>query len=74
MYNRFGITVGKKIGNAVKRNRVRRHIYEAFRLYEPTIKTGYDIVIVARVFALDAEFEQHQKVIGIMLKKAGLFI
>ncbi len=71
-YNRFGITVSKKIGKAVKRNKVRRRIYEAFRMYEPSLKTGFDIVIVAKSSALEAEFARYHRVIGGMLKKAGL--
>ncbi len=50
--NRLGIVTGKKVGNAVKRNRARRIIREAFRLTDPIIKeklTGrYDFVFVAR--------------------------
>ncbi|MCH5304394.1 MAG: ribonuclease P protein component [Ruminococcus sp.] len=45
---RFGITTGKKIGNAVKRNRARRIIRAAFRELSPMIKDGYDFVFVAR--------------------------
>lgn len=48
-YNRFGITTSKKIGKAVKRNRARRIIREAYRLLEPAVKKGYDFVFVARV-------------------------
>ncbi|MDD3767148.1 MAG: ribonuclease P protein component [Eubacteriales bacterium] len=72
-YNRFGITVSKKIGKAVKRNKIRRRIYEAFRRYEPLLKPGFDIVIVARASAFDAKFDHYCKYIGAMLKKAGLF-
>ena len=45
---RLGITVGKKIGNAVSRNRAKRVITAAFRQLLPQIPTGYDYVIVAR--------------------------
>lgn len=45
--NRLGLTVGTKIGKAVKRNRVRRRLYEIYRLCGPNIKAGFDIVIVA---------------------------
>lgn len=45
---RIGITTGKKTGNAVKRNRSRRVIREAFRLIAPQVKTGYDFIFVAR--------------------------
>lgn len=46
--NRLGITATKKIGNAVERNRAKRVIKEAYRLLEPELRTGMDIVIVAR--------------------------
>ena len=41
---RYGITTGKKIGNAVKRSRARRVIRAAFRELSPSLRTGYDIV------------------------------
>lgn len=47
-YNRFGITAGKKIGNAVCRNRAKRIIREAYRQNELLMPLGLDIVIVAR--------------------------
>jgi ribonuclease P protein component len=46
--NRLGITASKKLGGAVQRNRARRIIKEAYRLTEPAVKAGFDIVIVAR--------------------------
>ncbi len=45
---RFGMTTSKKIGNAVKRNRSRRIMREAFLSLLPHLKRGYDIVLVAR--------------------------
>lgn len=47
-YNRFGITAGKKIGNAVNRNRAKRLIRLAYREAELKMPIGIDIVIVAR--------------------------
>ena len=47
--NRLGITVSTKLGGAVQRNRIRRRLKEIYRLNEPTLRTGYDIVIVARM-------------------------
>lgn len=46
-YNRLGITVGKKVGCAVKRNRARRIIRQAYRETEHLLPTGIDFVIVA---------------------------
>ena len=55
---RLGITVSGKLGNAVKRNRIRRRIKEAFRINEPFFLPGFDIVVVARSRAADAKFNE----------------
>ena len=47
-YNRLGITAGKKVGNAVCRNRAKRLIRLAYREAEIKLPVGMDIVIVAR--------------------------
>ena len=59
--NRLGITVSVKLGCAVVRNRARRRIREAYRLNEARLKSGFDIVIVARKAAAEAPFDQLEK-------------
>ena len=54
--NRVGITVSKKLGHDVVRNRVRRRIREVYRLHEDAFCPGWDIVVVARSRAVDAPF------------------
>lgn len=54
---RIGFTVGKKVGGAVQRNRVRRRLKEAYRLLQPEIRMGYDLVLVARTRALTVQFK-----------------
>ncbi len=54
---RFGITVTKKIGGAVERNRIRRRLREALRGLVPLpARAGHDYVIVARGEALRLPF------------------
>ncbi|RQD73909.1 MAG: ribonuclease P protein component [Candidatus Syntrophonatronum acetioxidans] len=53
---RVGITVSKKIGNSVTRNRVKRIYREVCRLKEKDMKNGYDLVIVARKKAKELDF------------------
>lgn len=52
-YNRFGITAGKKVGNAVMRNRAKRIIRQAYRENEILFPLGIDIVFVARRHAAE---------------------
>ncbi len=46
--NRLGLTCGKTVGKAVKRNRAKRLMRESFRQLNGSSKQGYDIVIIAR--------------------------
>ena len=70
--NRIGITVGKKLGCAVVRNRVRRRLRECYRLNEAQFRPGHDIVIVARSRAVDAPFDALQRAYLSAARTAGL--
>lgn len=57
---RLGITVGRKVGNAVCRNRIKRWIREYFRIRRPALKAGMDLSVVVKVGAAQlthGEFE-----------------
>jgi len=71
-YNRIGVSVSKKVGKSVVRNRYKRLIKESFRKNKSIFKQGYDIIFIARVGILKCKYRDVEKsVIGLM-KKFGL--
>ena len=70
--NRVGITVGKKLGHAVQRNRIRRRLREIYRLEEARFAAGWDIVVVARSRCLTAEFSKLTHAYLSLAEKAGI--
>ncbi len=54
--NRIGISVSKKVGNSVVRHHITRLIREIFRLNQEKIRTGLNIIIVARAAAKDSDY------------------
>jgi len=69
---RIGITTGKKVGNAVKRNRARRVIREAFRQLSPQVKQNVDLVFVARTKTAYVKSTEIYREMEKQLKKAGV--
>lgn len=72
--SRIGITTGVKLGNAVKRNRVRRRIREMYRTNELRFRAGYDIVVVARTRAVFARYAPMEKSFLQLMEKLSLLV
>lgn len=70
--NRVGITVSKKLGHAVIRNRIRRRLREVYRLNEDAFSPGWDIVVVARSRCAEAPFQNLCDAYLALAAKAGI--
>jgi ribonuclease P protein component len=55
---RLGITVSRKVGGAVTRNRLKRLIREVFRLHKGLFPSSCDIVVSARESASQLDFRK----------------
>lgn len=69
---RLGVSVSKKVGNAVVRNRMKRVVKEIVRRYEGKIAPHTDLIIIVRKPAIVMKFTELEKSIAHVLRKAGL--
>jgi ribonuclease P protein component len=58
---RLGLSVSKKIGNAVTRNKVKRYIKEVITLLEKEINDSYDYIVIARKPTASMDFFETKK-------------
>ncbi|MFD2679645.1 ribonuclease P protein component [Bacillus seohaeanensis] len=70
---RIGLSVSKKIGNAVVRNKVKRYIRQAFLELKEEVKEGHDYLIIARKPAAEMNFHEVKKSLTHVLKKGKAF-
>jgi len=71
--NRIGITTGKKVRGSISRNRMRRLLRETFRLREPYLKKGYDIILLGRENPGDIKQDRIDKDVIYLFKRAGIW-
>ena len=72
--SRAGFVAGKRLGNAVVRNRARRRLREAVRLSYDRIAPGWDLVFIARSPSLTTvEFADIRAAVEQLLRRAGIW-
>ena len=64
---RLGLSVSKKVGGAVERNRVKRVLRERFAELVPTLPRGVDVVVIARPGCAEYVAEKGSAAIGARL-------
>ena len=72
--SRLGLTTGVKLGNAVRRNRVRRRLREIYRTNEDRLRPGMDIVVVARVRAVHSHYGELERSFLQLARKLDLLV
>ncbi len=67
-YDRYGISVSKKLGNAVFRNKYKRKIRSIIDIYKKNYINMKDYIIILRKGALDKSFDELKKELIDLLK------
>jgi ribonuclease P protein component len=67
---RVGLIVGRRIGNAVTRNRVKRRMREVIRSLHPQLRPGFDLVFIARPPSVSASVGELEAAIASLLRRA----
>lgn len=70
---RVGLSVSKKIGNAVKRNKIKRWIRRCFHELKSDITESNDFIVIARKPVSDMDFHEIKKSLIHVLKVAKVF-
>ena len=72
-YNRFGVSVSKKVGGAVQRSRAKRILRAGYRALEPQLKTGFLVVVSPRNGILEAKSTDIERELRYGFSKLEMF-
>lgn len=70
---RVGFSVGKKIGIAVERNYYKRVLREIMRRYEPKIREGFDLILIARAAIKEKKFQEIEDLTERLMKRTSVW-
>ncbi|MRX74001.1 ribonuclease P protein component [Bacillus lacus] len=70
---RIGLSVSKKLGNAVTRNRIKRLIRQVLLEEKENLLTGRDYIIIARKPAAEMDYSEVKKSLIHVLKRGEMF-
>ena len=73
-HNRYGFVVSKRVGKAVIRNQVKRHLRALVQSRTADHRPGFDIVIIARPRAATASYATLGQALATLEKRAGLVV
>lgn len=68
---RLGVTVSRRVGRAVVRNRVKRMVREVFRTSEHNVATAQDVLVIARTGASKLKYAQVASELGRVFRSSG---
>ncbi len=72
--SRFAFIASRHVGQAVQRNRAKRVLRESVRIHLSQIQPGWDCVLIARPFLLQATFGEVDTAVTQLLQRAKLLL